>query len=251
MSKKSTKKGRMIGINLMVCVALFLLCNSVYAQDYVKKGLVSYWSFDEGEGEIAKDSVGTNNGQIHGAVWVDGIKGKALSFDGVDDYVDCGEDGSLDLGIVGEITLEACVKLSRDLDVEKTELVSIITKGPYNNSSQYLLGIRYGQKMYTDGLRPDGSYTQGRGDVMLAKNVWYHLALTRDSSGTKFYVNGELKGRGLAKITQGKAADVTTQIGAEDEHYYFPGIIDEVRIYNRALSAAEIKNHYEINNLLL
>jgi len=72
-------------------------------------GLVAEWHFDEGSGSVLEDSSGNgNDGVIYGATWVEGKYGKALSFDGVDDYVDFGNDASLNVEC---ITLEAWVNL--------------------------------------------------------------------------------------------------------------------------------------------
>ena len=66
---------------------------------------------DEGSGPTTSDeSIYGNDGTIYGATWVDGIKGYALSFDGTDDYIDCGNDTSLQ--ITGNLTVEAMVKLN-------------------------------------------------------------------------------------------------------------------------------------------
>ena len=88
-------------------VAVFViasLASSEIAQASSDAVLIQH--FDEGSGTIAKDESGYgNDGIIHGATWTTGISGKALSFDGIDDYIDCGNDASLD--IADEITIEA------------------------------------------------------------------------------------------------------------------------------------------------
>ncbi|HRR96284.1 MAG TPA: hypothetical protein P5150_06095 [Candidatus Ratteibacteria bacterium] len=69
-------------------VYLLILGDLSFAEE---KGLVAYWSFDEGSGDIVKDnSSNGNNGKINGAKWVEGVRGYGLEFDG--DYVDCGKD---------------------------------------------------------------------------------------------------------------------------------------------------------------
>jgi hypothetical protein len=73
-------------------------------------GLAGYWKFDEGSGTVASDS--SNNGNtgtlVNGPQWVDGIRGNALTFDGVDDYVDVLDSNNLDVS--QSITIEAWVK---------------------------------------------------------------------------------------------------------------------------------------------
>ena len=92
---------------IMAMLGLLVLCGSVWAQD---SGLIAYWEFDEGGGTIAYDSAGDNNGTIYGAVWTTGQIDGALSFDGVDDYVDVSDSASLD--ITAEITIGAWVKFN-------------------------------------------------------------------------------------------------------------------------------------------
>ncbi|MCK4348903.1 MAG: right-handed parallel beta-helix repeat-containing protein, partial [Thermoplasmatales archaeon] len=71
-------------------------------------GLVACWHFDEGSGSIAYDSSDNDNdGIIHGATWTTGVSGKALSFDGVNDYVEVSDDDSLD--ITDAISIEAWI----------------------------------------------------------------------------------------------------------------------------------------------
>jgi len=82
---KNDKKIKTI-VGTLILIALTGMFAGVHAQD--DDGLVAGWHFDEGSGSVAKDSSGNgNDGTIHGATWVDGKFGKALSFDGEDDYV--------------------------------------------------------------------------------------------------------------------------------------------------------------------
>ncbi len=77
------KTFRFFHIFLTICYLLLTTCFL-----YADTGLVGYWKFDEGSGTTATDSSGNGNtGTIYGATWVDGKSGKALSFDGNDDYV--------------------------------------------------------------------------------------------------------------------------------------------------------------------
>jgi len=74
-------------------------------------GEVLVLHFDEGSGTVARDASGNgNDGTIYGATWVNGKYGKALSFDGVEDYVDCGNDVSLNFERTDPFSIEAWVK---------------------------------------------------------------------------------------------------------------------------------------------
>ncbi|MHC4462230.1 MAG: hypothetical protein ACYS30_12495, partial [Planctomycetota bacterium] len=86
-------------------------------------GPIAHWAFEEGRGSKVYDWAGNNHGTIHGAKWTTGRVGGALSFDGVDDYVDFGNAPLFD--ITGPITLTAWLKTSSGSSVWQ----GIVTKG--------------------------------------------------------------------------------------------------------------------------
>lgn len=80
-------------IRSLVIVAVLghlVLCGSAGGSEPIE-GLIAHWKFDEGEGDIAYDSAGDNDGTIYGVDWTTGIIDGALDFDGEDDYVDVGD----------------------------------------------------------------------------------------------------------------------------------------------------------------
>ena len=82
-------------------------------------GVVASWLMDEGSGNTVYDTSGNNNhGTIYGATWVDSPYGKALSFDGVDDYIEVNDSDSLD--ITDEITIMSYVNIDADITVPST-----------------------------------------------------------------------------------------------------------------------------------
>lgn len=86
---------RRIAVSILV-VMFVLVSLSSPAIAQASSDAVLVLRFDEGSGTIAKDESGYgNDGTIYGATWIDGISGKALAFDGVDDYVEIPDDGSL------------------------------------------------------------------------------------------------------------------------------------------------------------
>ena len=181
-----------------------------------------------------------NDGTIHGAVATAGKIGQALSFDGTDDYVDCGSGYSLD--ITDALTIEAWVKFV-DLVGWKT-LIHGTTTGGWGAAYWFSFGpgkqIRLNLEGTTD-VRDDYTFSEA------AVDTWYHLVGTYDGANGRIYIDGTEKHSwettGSISITNINGA----LIGKTGNNaYYFNGLIDEVRIYNRALTAAEIKNHCDM-----
>jgi hypothetical protein len=200
----------------------------------IHEGLVGWWRFDEGEGNIAKDSSGNNNeGTIYGATWTDGKYGKALSFDGVDDYVLISNSPSLQ--VTGNLTISFWVYLN---SLSSTQVV--VSKMWH----EYIVKIMANGAVYFEhqgsagwecvaNVLPPGSMTSG---------TWIHVAVVRDMSTMTVtgYKNGVANApRSFTKTPAPTSYNVN--IGRETDGYYkLNGILDEVRIYNRALSQTEI-----------
>jgi hypothetical protein len=194
---------------------------------------VAAYSFDAGEGEVAEDLFGEHDGAIEGAEWFDkGRFGSALSFDG-----EKGEEVTIadanDLDFTEEFTLEAWVRPR-----ETVEWSQVITK-------QRGAGISYQLTAHGNHNAPVG-YIQGAekewgvdgGTTPLPENVWSHIAYTSDGGKLRFYVNGELKG--TESGFEALAGTGPLVIGGGLEGEVFEGLIDEVRVYNRALSEGEV-----------
>jgi hypothetical protein len=196
-------------------------------------GLVAAYGFDEASGLSVTDSSGTGNaGTISGATRsASGKYGGALSFDGLNDLVSVADSNSLDL--TTGMTLEAWVRPSA-----------------VNNWRTVLLkerpgGFAYGLYGSTDTGRPGGFLDIGgersaRATTALALNAWTHVAATHDGVNLRFYVNGTqaavLALTGGIQVTTGQLKIGGNSVWSE----WFKGLIDEVRVYNRALTAAEI-----------
>jgi len=208
-------------------------------------GLVGYWSFDEDSGTVANDSSGnSNHGTLNnGPVWVDGRFGKALSFDGVDDYVRI--EPSLSLDVTSQVTVEAWVYPRAYVD--NTGHVShIISRCNYSGGHIYVLSTYPDSYKISYSVNPYSGEKSSIADLPL--NVWTHLAMTYDGSYIRLYINGELD----SSYAQTGSIFTTTNWlaigckptgpwGGAGTYAYFNGIIDEVRIYNRALSQQEIQ----------
>jgi hypothetical protein len=195
---------------------------------------VAAYGFNEGTGTTVADSSGNgNNGRISGATWTNSGKyGSALVFNGTSALVTVSNSTTLQLNAA--MTLEAWVNPAAGTNAFR----DVIYKG---NDNYYL------EATSPTAGEPAGGGTFGSTDVpiygtaALAVNTWSHLAVTYDGGFLRLYVNGnEVANR----IQPGAIATSTNalQIGGDTLYsQYFKGLIDEVRIYNRALSAAEIQ----------
>jgi hypothetical protein len=197
--------------------------------------LVAAFNFDEGSGLKVNDVSGNaNHGTISGATWTSlGRFGKALVFDGVNDWVTVNDSPSLDL--TTGMTLEAWVYPT----VTPTGWRTVIQKEQSGGAVYYL-------HANSDQNRPaTGVYIGGEkilyGGTRLATNTWKHLATTYDGSRQRLYVNGvEVSNR--AQTGQMLVSSGSVRIGGNSVWgEFFKGRIDEVRIYKRALTASEIQ----------
>ena len=221
---------------ILILVAAF--CVAASAAD--EKALVAHWDFDEGKGDVLHDRSGNkNDGKIHGAKWIRCGDGHALRFDGTDDYVTCGAGPSLDMR--GAMTLEAWVYPEGRPKGEP----GILGK----QFSSFL--ITYYRKGNCYWYVNDGA-NYCRADV--APSTWSHIVATFDGTMMKLYLNGKLVGERKSKypkVNAGRNLAIGCVLGnraAQDPAYaptaYFKGLIDEVRVYRRALSATEVRSHY-------
>jgi len=204
------------------------------------QGLVAWWNFDEGSGDVLPDRSGNNNdGKIHGAGWVKSGKGYALRFDGVDDYVTFKDTPSL--AITGPITVMVWIHPEslppRDAGIvgKHTEVLGLTY---YKNGSCYWYVSSGGNNVSTP--------------VNLGE--WQHVAGSFDGKMMKLYVNGfarSSKESQFKELKRGKnllmgcfSPDPARISPATKSLPHFNGMIDEVRVYDRALSITEIQAHY-------
>jgi len=217
---------------ILIAILTFSFTTAAVASD---TSLVGYWQFDEGSGTTATDSSGNgNNGTINGATWVDGKLGKALSFDGIDDYV-----------LASPISLpKFTITLWTKRNGTQTDNTNIFTDiynppAPKVNYQIAFLGNNLVGGIYNSGW----TYTPG---VTLQSDVWKYVVLTYDGANLILYIDGVI-GSSAPLVTTPSSGNSGIRIGrrADGTADYYKGCIDEVAIYNRALSADEIKAHYE------
>ncbi|MEA3500748.1 MAG: LamG-like jellyroll fold domain-containing protein [Candidatus Marinimicrobia bacterium] len=196
-------------------------------------GLVSFWNFNENSGSVAKDSVGDNNGVIYGASWTTGINGSALEFFGKGERLEV--DNSNSLNIDGnQITLSTWFKLS-----EIKNAGGLIFK-----NSQYFLKINNQGKISFVLYIPSWSEISTDWGDRITDTNWHHVAGVYDGVEMKIYLDGkEFASQAVKGNIQLTTSDVW--IGSQTKSLNnFNGKLDEIGIYNKALSESEIEDLY-------
>jgi len=210
--------------------------------------LVGYWDFQDGTGYTAHDKSGyDNDGTFQSAMtqddWVDGKIGKALELDGgSNDYVDFGNPAELQLGNTGTVT--AWLKYSTQGGPR-----GVVSKNNYvNDLNGYNLGISSSNQGITGEIadESDNNYIKSSG---YDDDQWHHVVFTWDGSYLRIYVDGSSDATPVSQTLTPVSGVYNLHIGkiASVDNYYYDGIIDEVRIYNRALSAGEVERLYKLS----
>ncbi len=198
-------------------------------------GLVAAYGFNEGTGSTVYDASGNgNSGQISGATWTNSGKyGSALVFNGSSARVNINDSASLHL--TSAMTLEAWVNPSTVSSAWR----DIIYKG---NDNYFLEGTTPTKAAPCAGATIGQSNAVAYGTKALATITWTHLAETYDGTMLRLYVNG-VQVSTLAQTGNIIASTNQLQIGGDSIYgQYFKGTIDEVRVYNVALTAAQIQS---------
>jgi hypothetical protein len=230
---------------MAVCVFL-ALCGPVWAIEVGDP--IAHWKLDEGSGTIAYDSAGTNNGTIYGATWTTGQIDAALSFDGINDYVDVGNNSSLKPPL--PVTFSAWIKLS---SLDRAQIIMTLDNQSYGYYGIWFDVMIPGNKLhisYGDGGSPGPQNRRTKdGMTALSTSTWYHVAaVVRGPVDMDLYVNGVNDGGPYSGTCSSLvySASGHSFIGGNPgfTSSYFDGTIDDVRVYNRALSAEEVRELY-------
>jgi Concanavalin A-like lectin/glucanases superfamily/Domain of unknown function (DUF1929) len=203
-------------------------------------GLVGAWGFNEATGTAAADASGNGNaGTITGATWTtQGRHGNALSFNGTNSIVRVASSASLNLG--SAMTLSAWVRPTATQSGWRTIVQRQV--------DAYLLHASND----TGPLRPAGGATLAdtvqwlSGPTAITVNAWTHLAVTYDGATIRLFVNGT---QAATRTATGAIQTTTTPLwigGNQPYGEHFQGLIDEVRVYNRALTQTDIHNDMDV-----
>jgi hypothetical protein len=229
-----------------------LACSLANHKVEASTGLVGYWSFDEVAGTTAYDSSGNgNNGTlINDPVWSAGEYGSALTFNGANSSV---ETSNSSIFNNANFTIEAWIYLNSDVNNTQTRIVS--KQGTISKSYSFdIFGKGYGGSTGNQLLLSIGNGTTWFNFLSathLSNQTWYHVAGTQEGTTSSIYINGQLDRNGTTLAQTTDNAGVLT-IGCQKQaspsytDYFFNGTIDEVRIYDRALSQQEIQGDMTI-----
>jgi concanavalin A-like lectin/glucanase superfamily protein/Big-like domain-containing protein/fibronectin type III domain protein/parallel beta helix pectate lyase-like protein len=214
------------------------------------QGQIASYSFNEGLGNSAADSsLNQNTGSLSGAAWTTAGKfGSGLSFNGTSSFVDAPDMDPLTLQT--NATFMAWVSLSS----APVDVASVFNKWSQTTDDEYLFGINPDRTLYfgwqttAGGAWGTTSYNQVNGTAVIPLGTMTHIAVVRSGASLTFYVNGNLD-TSLGNAMDGNSfrnGIATLRIGGQGRgarNRFFAGVIDEARIYNRALTEAEIDSY--------
>ncbi len=230
----------------------FVLVLVLVLTSTAKAEIVGWWRLDEGSGTTISDSSGNgNNGTIVGKpTWIAGIQKTALEFHGLGaaggggDYINCGNSASLD--ITGPISIALWIRPDADDPEGKLTTTAPMAKAMDGMSPSWSFQVRYGwgqgapMPYMSFTFPPSGTTPRAWAHVgrKLERHEWCHIACSFDGTTLKCYLNG--------KQTNSTAMGGTTSsptpvlIGSDGWGCDWIGAIDDVRMYNHALSEGEI-----------
>ena len=208
---------------------------------------MSKWNFNEGSGCVATDLYGGNNGTLASNCptispsWVVGKIGNALNFNGASNNVLV--NNSVNLNFTTSMSVSAWIKWN----------ITPSTGAPYatimnkNGDSQYRLQHNGTNANFEFGVKTNVGDTYVTSLTSPTVGTWYHLVGTWDGTLIKIYVNGVLEKTGTRTGTMPSSA-ILVKIGSSSSNArWFNGIIDEVNLWDRALTQAEVTQIYSSN----
>jgi len=204
----------------------------------VSADLAAYWTLDEGAGNTVYDLSGNgNDGTCNGnPKWATGNFGGALEFDGSDDWLDCGNDPSLDLTTW---TITFWVKVNQNKDYN-----GFIIKGLDAAENYEVLGFADGSFhlpiSFENGTRTWPNTSTG----IIIAGEWAHFAYSYDSAeGRRFYKNGSLIFEDTDSGTPQSSTESLTIGNEQPLSRFVNGAMDDIRIYNNALTEVLVMNN--------
>ncbi len=210
-----------------------------------------WYTFDEGSGTQATDASGAgHDGTITDATWTDGMHGGALDFDGANDYV-LDDDGELYINGLTAFTLTSWIRA----DATDVDMGWVVGRDPTDGDDTF--GIRYdqsgayggGSQVIKAGISTDGGNCQIESSSYVQTTEWQFVALTWQSGASmSLYLDGSTAD--ALTYDSGAVSGAITGatkllVGKPPKGSDWDGLVDDVRLYNRQLSPAEIQAIFE------
>ena len=213
-----------------------------------KTGLVGHWTFNEGTGTRANDSSGLGNtGTLVGSpTWTTGKLGKALSFNGSNQFI----RASVPAARTSVVTVSAWIKPASSMTSRQDFLAS--GSAALYSTNNWIFSVK-GNTGVTAGLSvlgysPSSSADLSTTGAVLTTGAWSHVVFVSDGVTTTIYVNGVSVKSGALSLNAGNTTGEFIGASSNDGvtwNFPFNGSIDDARVYNRALSAAEVAALYK------
>ncbi len=197
---------------------------------------IAEYHFEDNSRDSSQNMIDCN---VVGGKYVEGVTGKGIELTTNADYVDCGN--KIDPYVIEEITVEAWIYVTSFANTNWNNVVVSKNGGPL----PYGWELRVGDHQAEMVIATDGKWYTALSPKILNLNQWYHLIGTYNGTHVNLYVNGELV---KSEVAPGKLTKYSGSMNIGRNPYWtnrqFNGIIDEVKIYNYALSDVEIRNLY-------
>jgi L-ascorbate metabolism protein UlaG (beta-lactamase superfamily) len=207
----------------------------ISSDDWLKDfSLVAHWKLDETEGDIAYDSSGGSNATVHGAIWTEGKIDGALKFDGLNDYVDCNDSEQLG---PEQMTLSMWLKPEH---MGGMRYIASRAKKDSDDIDYVIMRHLEGEVEFSIGqLGSDPVSVISQANTPLGE--WSHVAVCLNGSQASIYINGQRDSSAnySERVPRESYWLVISSLRANTRFYN--GLIDDVRIYDQALSDEEIE----------
>lgn len=196
------------------------------------EGLMAAWHFDENTGSIAHDSQGLHDGAITGAAWVPGINGSALNFDGTTGNVLIPNNGAFN-PLTDKVSFSVWFKLDQ-----------VGSDGAFLHQN-----MKYLFRIDAQGKISFALYTPDWHDVVLSwsdrilDTDWHNAVATYDGAIMKIYIDGVLKTSGENTGSM-RSTTASVYLGKQSSINPFDGILDELLMYDKALTQEEVLQIY-------
>lgn len=234
---------------LFILMTALLISMSAKSQINLDQGLIAHYPFC---GNAIDESNNGNDGNVFGATLVDdrfGNPSGAYSFNGIDDYIDCGNNSILNSDFTG-LTISSWIYLYSGGETQQ-QIV-----GKWNNSipEDHFTVIVDNNKIRFAVANPNNSANGFIDDLVLNDSTWYQILTTWDTTGKhRIYINKNVELEVTStqfnwiSTTSNISLKIGRQINPTQHNRAFKGIIDDIRIYNRTLSQIEIDSLFNIN----